>query len=153
MAHIFVRVTDAADWQDYHDIRRSVLWQERGLDGYDEARPEEGLPHHHPLLLKFEGRGAGTTKLDDVLDGSGIVRLVAVRAALRGRGHGRILDTMVKGYTSKLGVHTLFVNAAANAVRFYTATGWERLAGDRPRILEHADQCVPMRTTIVRQGA
>jgi hypothetical protein len=49
MAHTLVRVADVADWQDYHDIRRSVLWQERGLDGYDEARPEERLLHHHPL--------------------------------------------------------------------------------------------------------
>jgi GNAT superfamily N-acetyltransferase len=153
MAHILVRVTDAADWQDYHHIRLSVLWQERGLDGYDEARPEERLPYHHPLLLKYEGRVVGTTRLDDLRDGTGIVRLVAVRAAIRGQGHGRILDTMVKGYASKLGVHTLFVNAAADAVGFYTATGWDRLVGDRPRMLEHTDKCVPMRTTIVRQGS
>jgi hypothetical protein len=57
---------------------------------------------------------------------------------------------MVKRYAGKLGVHTLFVNAAADAVGFYTATGWNRLVGDRPRLLEHADECVPMRTTAVR---
>ncbi|QRE76552.1 GNAT family N-acetyltransferase [Methylobacterium aquaticum] len=150
MAHTLLRVSSVADWQSYHDIRRSVLWQERGLHGYDESRPEERLLHHHPLLLRFNGRGAGTTRLDNLRDGTGIARLVAVCAALRGQGHGRILDTMVKEYANKLGLHTLFVNAAADALGFYTSTGWGRLVHNRPQLLEQADECVPMQITIVR---
>lgn len=149
MTYILVRVTDKADWRAYHDIRCSVLWEERGRSDYDETRPEELLPHYHPLLLKVNGRESGTARPDDLRDGTGIVRLVAISAAIRGQGHGRVLNMMIEEYASRLGIRSLFVNAAANAVGFYTATGWDRLEGYRPRRLEHSDQSVPMRKVIL----
>jgi N-acetylglutamate synthase-like GNAT family acetyltransferase len=148
MGHALIRAASEADWQIYHAIRRSVLWEERGRGGYDEARPEERLHHHHPLLLTFNGQGCGTTRLDDLRDGTGIVRGVAISAILRGQGHGRILNAMVEEYARKLGIGTLFVNAAADAEGFYAATGWDRV--ESHPLLEHADNCVPMRKAIVR---
>ena len=153
MDDALIRVASDADWRVYHAIRGAVLWEERGLSGYDDARPEERLPHHHPLLLKFKGQGAGTTRLDDLRDGTGIVRLVAITAAIRGQGHGRILNAMVEGYAHRLGISILFVNAASDAEGFYPATGWKRFEGHPPRLLEHANNCVPMQKTIIRQGA
>jgi N-acetylglutamate synthase-like GNAT family acetyltransferase len=150
MAYVLVRIADEADWRAYHDIRRLVLWEERGLSSYDEARPEERLPDHHPLLLRFNARACGTTRLEDLRDGTSIVRLVAISAALRGQGHGRVLDARVADYAGKLGIRTLFVNAVADAVGFYAATGWARFKGYRPQALERADECVPMRKVIVR---
>ena len=76
MTDALIRVAHEADWRSYHAIRRVALWEERGLAGYDENRAEERLPNHHPLLLMFNGQGIGTTRLDDLRDGTGIVRLV-----------------------------------------------------------------------------
>ena len=72
MAYVLVRTADDADWRAYHDIRRLVLWEERGLSGYDATRPEERLPDHHPLLLKFNAQACGTTRLDDLRDGTAL---------------------------------------------------------------------------------
>lgn len=80
MTYAPIRIVTDADWQVYHAIRRSSLWEERGLAGYDNARPQERLPNHHALLLKLDAEGIGTTRLDDLRDGTGIVRLVAIAA-------------------------------------------------------------------------
>ena len=151
MAHTLIRVASEADWQIYHAIRRTVLWEERGLTGYDETRAEERLPDHHPLLLMFNGQGIGTTRLDDLRDSTGIVRLVAIATAVRGQGHGRILTARVEEHARGLGIGTLFVSAAAEAEGFYTATGWHRFEGYLPRMLGRDANCVPMRKEISRQ--
>lgn len=150
MAHALIRVAKEADWRTYHAIRRTVLWKERGLTGYDETRAEERLPDHHPLLLMFNRQGIGTTRLDDLRDSTGIIRLVAISAAVRGQGHGRILNARVEEHARGLGISILFVNAAAEAEGFYTATGWCRFDGDLPELLGRADNCVPMRKEISR---
>lgn len=135
MTYTLVRIADAADWQVYHAIRRSSLWEERGLDGYDDARPQERFAHHHALLLKLDEEGIGTTRLDDLRDGTGIVRLVAITAPLRRQGHGRVLDAMVEDYAREIGLNRLFVSAVSDAEKFYAATGWTRLSTRAPEAL------------------
>lgn len=148
MAHALICVASDADWQIYHAIRRTVLWEERGLGGYDETRAEERLPDHHPLLLMFNEQGIGTTRLDDLRDGTGIVRLVAISAAVRGQGHGRVLNAKVEGYAQGLNIRILFVNAAVESEGFYAAAGWHRFEAGLPPRLERADDCIPMRRVI-----
>ncbi|WCS28902.1 GNAT family N-acetyltransferase (plasmid) [Methylobacterium sp. NMS14P] len=149
MAHILIRVANEADWRTYHAIRRTVLWEDRGLSGYDETLAEERLPNHHPLLQIFKGRGIGTTRLDDLRDGTGIVRLVAIAAPDRGQGHGRILNAKVEECAHRLGIRVLLVNAAAAAEGFYIATGWRRLVGHLPLALGRAGNCIPMQKAII----
>ncbi len=150
MTYTLVRIANAADWQVYHAIRRSSLWEERGLDGYDDARPQERFAHHHALLLKLDEEGIGTTRLDDLRDGTGIVRLVAITAPLRRQGHGRVLDTMVEDYAREVGLSRLFVSAASDAEEFYTATGWTPVTKRAPELLGDADGFVQMTKSIVR---
>jgi N-acetylglutamate synthase-like GNAT family acetyltransferase len=148
MKYALIRITDAADWQVYHAIRRSSLWEERGLDGYDDARPQEHFTHHHALLLKLDEEGIGTTRLDDLRDGTGIVRLVAITAPLRRLGHGRVLVTMVEDYARKIELGRLYVSAASDAEGFYTATGWTRLTTEAPELLGYAESCAQMTKSI-----
>jgi N-acetylglutamate synthase-like GNAT family acetyltransferase len=150
MRHALLPVTEESDWQIYHAIRRSALWEERGLSGYDDDRPEERYIDNHPLLLTIDGQGCGTTRLDDMQDGTGIIRLVAVSAPLRRQGYGRLLDALVEQYARNLGIDVLFVSAAVNAERFYTATGWARCVADVPEHLSEADHCVRMTKRIAR---
>lgn len=152
MRYSLVRVAEASDRQVYHAIRRSSLWEERGRVGYDDARPEELFPNHHALLLMRDEAGIGTTRLDDLGNGTGIVRLVAITAPLRRNGHGRVLDAMVADYARALGLGRLFVSAASDAEGFYSSTGWIRLTRDAPVLLGQAEGFVPMTKRIVRQG-
>ncbi|WP_373322742.1 GNAT family N-acetyltransferase [Methylorubrum aminovorans] len=70
--------------------------------------------------MKLDKDGIGTTRLDDLRDGTGIVRLVAITASLRRQGHGRVLDTMVEDYAREIGLTRLLVSAASEAEGFYS---------------------------------
>ncbi len=127
MTYELIRVRDDADWASYHAIRRDVLWTARGLTGYDDKRPEERLPDRYSLLLKLDNQAIGTTRLDDRGDDTGIVRLVAIRCDLQRQGHGTKLAAMVDDFAATLGLHTLFVNAVADAVGYSARMGILRL--------------------------
>jgi GNAT superfamily N-acetyltransferase len=112
MSYELVNVTTEIDWRAYHSLRRHVLWEARGRDDYDERHPDEYLAANHPLLLKLDGGPIGTTRLDNLGDGRGVVRLVAIAADAQRRGHGRALSALVDDYARGLGLTTLLVNAA-----------------------------------------
>src|SRR5436190_8069932 len=92
MAYALAKVATESDWRDYHAIRRSVLWEARGLGGYDEHHGDEYIPANHPLLLKLDGGSIGTVRVDDFGNGTGAVRLVAIVTNLQRQGHGRVLS-------------------------------------------------------------
>jgi hypothetical protein len=51
------------EWEQYHRIRRRVLWERRGLIGvYDENHPDERLPGRYPFLLVFCGSTSRETR-------------------------------------------------------------------------------------------
>jgi N-acetylglutamate synthase-like GNAT family acetyltransferase len=124
MGYELVKVSTEPDWQAYHDLRRQTLWEARGLHDYDATRSEERAVSNHPLLLKLDGRPIGTTRLDNLEDSRGVVRLVAITADSQRQGHGRVLSRLVEDYARRLGISTLLVNAAPDAVGYYKKMGW-----------------------------
>ena len=47
------------EWASFHRIRRSVLFEKRGLIGvYDPNHPDDRKPTNHPMLLLFDSRHA-----------------------------------------------------------------------------------------------
>jgi GNAT superfamily N-acetyltransferase len=124
MRYELVKVSTESDWQAYHALRRLVLWEARGRYDYDATRSEEHAVSNYPLLLKLDGRPIGTTRLDNLEDGRGVVRLVAITVDSQRQGHGRILSRLVEDYARRLGISTLLVNAAPDAVRYYNKMGW-----------------------------
>jgi N-acetylglutamate synthase-like GNAT family acetyltransferase len=145
MAYELTDVTAQSDWHAYHALRRHVLWELRGRSDYDDNRPEERFASNHPLLLKLDSRGIGTTRLDDLGRGRGVVRLVAVAADLQRRGHGRVLSALVDAYAHRLGLTTLLVNAAPEAIGYYEKMGWKRYAWDATELIGIAADSIQMR--------
>jgi N-acetylglutamate synthase-like GNAT family acetyltransferase len=148
MGYALAEVTTETDWTDYHSIRRSVLWEARGLSGYNAHHGDEYLPANHPLLLKLDERSIGTTRVDELGHGTGAVRLVAIAADLQRRGHGRVLSEMVEAYARRLGIKTMFVNAAGEAVGYYEKMGWEHYAWNPAELTAIASDCVQMRKVL-----
>ncbi|MBU1333991.1 MAG: GNAT family N-acetyltransferase [Alphaproteobacteria bacterium] len=145
MGYELVEVTDPADWDAYHAIRRQELFEARGRFGiYDPNYPGERLPGMHPYLLKLDGRPLGTTRLDIREDGTAIFRLVAITASEQGRGHGRVLSRLVEERARAFGAQMLFVNAADTAVGYYEATGWRRHIWDERELVGIASSCIQM---------
>jgi N-acetylglutamate synthase-like GNAT family acetyltransferase len=144
MSYELVKVTTEIDWREYHLLRREVLWEARGRSGYDEKRPGEYLASNHPLLLKLGGRSIGTTRLDNLGDRRGVVRLVAIAADVQRRGHGRALSALIEDYARRLGLKTLLVNADPEAVSYYEKMGWEACVWDEAELTGIASDCKQM---------
>ncbi|ARQ09060.1 N-acyltransferase family domain-containing protein [Rhizobium etli] len=81
-------VKEAEDWLAYHAIRRRVLFELRGLDGYDDKHPDEHDERNIPLLLRKDGIALGTVRLDLSNGQSGVVRLVAIMPECQRQGSG-----------------------------------------------------------------
>ncbi|KNY21991.1 hypothetical protein [Methylobacterium sp. ARG-1] len=60
---------------------------------------------------------------------------------------------MVEDYARRLGIDTLFVNAALDAERFYVATGWTHRLTDASGQLGQLEAIVPMVKNIARRGS
>ena len=149
MSYSLVEVTDPADWQAYHAIRRQELFEAKGRHGiYDENYPGERASNMHPYLLKLDGRSIGTTRLDVRDDGSAIFRLVAITAAEQGRGHGRALGRLLEERARAFGATVLYLNAADTAVGFYQATGWHDHVWDAGELVGIASTCQQMRKSL-----
>jgi N-acetylglutamate synthase-like GNAT family acetyltransferase len=145
-----VKVTTESDWREYHALRRHVLWEERGRSGYDERHPDEYLAANHPLILKLDGRSIGTTRLDDLGDRKGVVRLVAIATDVQRRGHGRVLSALVEDYARRLGLKTLLVNANPDAVGYYKKMGWRACIWDEAELTGIASECNQMTKSLVQ---
>jgi GNAT superfamily N-acetyltransferase len=118
-------VTTPEEWELYHFIRRTELFEARdNAPVYDPNNADEFLPGHFPLLLKLNGTGIATTRLDLRGEGLAIVRLVAVIRSEQRKGHGRVLAARTEAFAREKGVTKLVVNAASDAVRFYQRIGF-----------------------------
>jgi len=152
MGYKLIKIVIESDWRDYHSLRRKVLWDARDRSGYDENHRDEYVPTNHPLLLKLDGRSIGMTRLDDFGNGNGAVRLVAVAVDVQRRGHGRVLSALVESYARRLGIGTLLVNAAPEAVGYYEKMGWEHYAWDSGELAGIASDCIQMRRVLLHLG-
>ena len=132
------------DWHEYHSIRRKVLWELRGLSNYDENHSDEYNPANHPLLLRLNGRAIGTVRVDDLGKGRGAVRLVAIEPEFQRQGHGRVLSDLIEKYARGLGMLTLHVNAAPEAIGYYKKLGWAPEIWDEAELVGIAAECLQM---------
>src|SRR5215831_8309199 len=71
MDYELVEVAGDNEWRDYHAIRREVLWEARRRTGYNDKHSDDYVSANRPLLLKADGRAIGTTRLDDLGNGTG----------------------------------------------------------------------------------
>jgi N-acetylglutamate synthase-like GNAT family acetyltransferase len=144
-----VRISAKNDWQAYHDIRRKVLWENRGRTNYDDTHKDEYLPDHHLLLFMLNDIPIGTTRLDDLKNGFGVVRLVAISDEFQGKGHGRQLASSVENHARGLGIKTLYVNAAPEALGYYKKLGWEFYQWHTEELTGIAEDCKQMRKILL----
>jgi GNAT superfamily N-acetyltransferase len=115
-----------AEWNAYHDLRRTILFERRGRFGvYDAGHADERATGNHPFLFWFDGQPAGTIRID-ITGTDAIFRLVTIREDHQRRGLGRrMLDLAERFARSKQRtlVHS-HVNRAA--IGFYERCGFAR---------------------------
>jgi len=112
------------EWQAYHDIRRKVLFENRGRFGvYDESHPDERREGNHPLLLFLGGKAIGVIRVD-VNGNQAIFRRVAICEDLQRVGHGRVLLTLAESFAQSKGCSQIWSDVAPDAVGFYERCGY-----------------------------
>ena len=124
--HELVAPRSNEEWRALHDIRRKVLFENRGkFDTYIENHPDDFKAGHHPLLLLYKGEAIGVVRVEV----SGTVawfRRIAIREDLQRKGHGRILLRLAEEFAKAEGCDEVLSNAAVEAVGFYERCGYER---------------------------
>lgn len=122
--HDLVTPSDDRQWRAYHDIRRRVLFEARGLFGvYQEGRPDETAPGNHPKLLLYRAEPIGVVRVD-IDSTTAVCRRVAIREDVQRLGHGRVLITLVEAFARHNGCTQLASHVAPDAVGFYERCGF-----------------------------
>ena len=113
-----------AEWRAYHDIRRIVLFEGRGLvDVYDETHPDDRNPLNHALLLLADGMPAGVVRVDFLApsDAAAFRRVAIVERSQR-LGYGRVMMREAEAFARAHGRVVLTARVARDAIGF-----WERI--------------------------
>ncbi len=116
--------SSTAEWEAYHNIRRKVLFENRGQFGvYDENHPDECHPSNYPLILCQNAEAIGVIRID-INDRQAMFRQVAIREDQQRLGHGRMLLTLAEAFAQRQGCTHVEINVALDAVGFYQRCGY-----------------------------
>ena len=113
------------DWSAYHAIRRSILWEARGLKSYRADHPDELAPGHYPMIFLVDDEPIGVVRVDLRPEKSeAVFRRVAIKASHQRKGYGRRLMSEAEDFARAAGCKTFIANVALDAVPFYSKLGY-----------------------------
>ena len=113
------------DWQAYHEIRKKVLWDERGLQSYMYNHPDELKENNFPLLLFADTVPVGVIRVDLKKNGEAFFRKLAVTTTMQRKGYGTRLINAAELFAMEKGSVKVFAHVAINAIPFYKKMGYE----------------------------
>lgn len=144
MGYELRRAQTAGELAAMHRMRRDVLFAARGRAAvYNDAHPDDAASNYLKFLLMLDGEPIGTARLD-LVQGIGKLRLVVIVPEHQGRGHGAAMEQLIAEHAYGLGITTLLVNSAPDAVGFYEKRGWQRELWDASELQGMASDCVQM---------
>ena len=112
------------EWRALHDIRRKVLFENRGKFGtYIENHPDDFKAGHFPLVLLYQAVVIGVVRVE-IVGTTAWLRRVAIREDLQRMGHGRVLLELAEAFAKSKSCDEVLSNAAVEAVGFYERCGY-----------------------------
>ena len=116
----------AEEWRAFHDLRRKVLFENRGnFETYNESHPDDVKPVNHPLALLHNDEIIGVIRVD-VCETVAWFRRVAIREDVQRLGHGRVLLRLAEEFAIEKGCREVRSNVAIDALGFYESCGYVR---------------------------
>lgn len=116
--------TTEAEWSAYHDIRRRVLFEDRGRFGvYDETHPDEYSKGNHPKIAKIGGQTIGVIRIDIAADAAHF-RRVAIDTPYQRNGYGTQMLLLAEKFVSDNGLRIIYSSVDRAAVPFYKKCGY-----------------------------
>ena len=113
-------------WAAYHDIRRRVLFEARGIAVYDANHPDDRSPKNFPKVLVHGSNYIGVVRIDFVRD-TAYLRRVAIAASDQRNGFGRLLIRLAEEFAQAYGAKRVESAVALDAVIFYEKCGYRSL--------------------------
>jgi GNAT superfamily N-acetyltransferase len=130
---------NARDWTAYHDIRRRVLFTDRGSSvAYDENHPHDRLPGNYPKLLIAGTEYLGAIRVD-IREGIAFLRRVAIDTPFQRKGFGTRMIELAESFALEYGALRVESDVAKDAVDFYLKCGYHYVDGT-----VHHDDAVSM---------
>ena len=112
-------------WAAYHDIRRKVLFVNRGSI-YNPDHPDECSAQNFPKVLVHGGKYIGVVRID-FIDGIAYLRRVAIAETHQRKGFGRVLIGLAEAFCRDRGTRRVESAVASDAVTFYEKCGYRPL--------------------------
>ncbi|MEM7792142.1 MAG: GNAT family N-acetyltransferase [Verrucomicrobiota bacterium] len=116
-----------AEWIAYHKIRRSILWEARGIFGvYSPAHPDEYEEENFPKLLIKDSEPVGVIRIDlDTSTHSAGFRRVAIIEEKQRKGLGSALMQLSEEFALTHGCDFFHANVSIDAIGFYEKIGYK----------------------------
>ena len=119
-----------ADWSAYHDIRRRILFENRGEHGvYDPNSPGERDAGHFPRLLVCASACIGVVRID-VAGRTAYLRRVAIDEPYQRQGLGSRLLALAEVFARAQSATRVESWVARNAVVFYSKCGYRLVSAE-----------------------
>jgi GNAT superfamily N-acetyltransferase len=116
--------TNDEEWSAYHRIRRTVLFERRGLSGrYDADHPDEHKTGNYPKLLATDTTFIGVIRIDIEAELARF-RRIAIDVPWQRQGYGRILLALSEAFALERGALRVESAVAEDAVEFYRKCGY-----------------------------
>jgi len=117
------------EWASYHRIRRTILFERRGLFGlYDPNHPDDRKAGNFAKLLVCHSQHVGVVRIDLAGDVA-YLRRVAIDESWQGQGLGRVLLTLSESFAIEHGARRMESSVADDAVTFYSKCGYRSRHG------------------------
>jgi GNAT superfamily N-acetyltransferase len=115
---------DAEAWAAYHRIRRTILFENRGLFGkYDPDHPDEHKEGNFPKLLIQGSDYIGVVRID-VANDIAYLRRVAIDEPWQRKGFGRVMIRLAEQFAQDHGARRIESLVAGDATFFYDKCGY-----------------------------
>ena len=118
------RPTQPQEWDAYHNIRRSVHFEDADAAELPADQDEDLAQGNYPLLLWLNGEPVGAIRIDSLDGGGAAFRLVAIHPDRQGQGHGRALLREAEAFARAIGCRKAVIYSTMEAAGFYASAGY-----------------------------
>lgn len=114
---------NAAEWEDYYELRYCVLREPWGQAKGSEQTPDEAQ-HQHFAYFDDANQLLGVGRLDQVDAQTAQIRFMAVAESQQGKGIGKAIIEEIEGISKEKGIQKIILHAREIALPFYQKLGY-----------------------------
>ncbi len=129
----FLKVTHIQEWQDYHRIRKELIFDLTEVI-YDPNHPTITLTGHHHFILCKGMETITVAHIDFLNETEAALRSLATDVPFQSQGYGREMMDLLEKWLKKQNVKILKMHANLRAEHFYRKLGYVETTFDDPCI-------------------